>query len=179
MIASQTSKGAWVPIPCTRSAESRQITPCGARRVTSASDRCSLRALPGRPYTPRAILSSLPAATSRLSTMVGSPFCARSFARSSGVTLASSRTVGHDTPESPVTMGQNTQSCCEYVAFYSHLSITYMQLQQINSCTTTPIPPPPNQTSTSASAPASVPPHTPLEPPHHHPPAASLLAPLT
>ena len=36
----KTSKGAWVPISCTRSADSRQITPLGTRAET---DRKSTR----------------------------------------------------------------------------------------------------------------------------------------
>ena len=88
----KTSNGAWVPIPWTRSADSRQITPCGTRSTTSASERCSLTALPGSPYTPRATRSSFPAATNRLSTTVGTACCARSRARSSGRLAASART---------------------------------------------------------------------------------------
>ena len=48
-IAIQTSKGACVPISCTRSADSRQTTPLGTRAETSASERCSLIVAPGRP----------------------------------------------------------------------------------------------------------------------------------
>ena len=117
-MASQTSNGAWVPIPCTRSAESRQTTPCGTRSATSASDRCSLMACPGRPYTPRATLSSFPAATSRLSTTVGSSCCARSRARSSGRALASSRTACSCVEWERRFM---MQVCCNIYAFVNNL----------------------------------------------------------
>jgi hypothetical protein len=72
-MASQTSKGACVPISWNCTAESRQTTPLGTRRATSASERCSLVAAPGRAYRPRATRSSLPTCTRRVSEMVGSP----------------------------------------------------------------------------------------------------------